>query len=75
MQPIPRRGADAFVDTGMNFVGIKDGRAVAIATKADGHDGLRHNAEVLREYGAAGYDVQTHPRAVAVDMHLAALKK
>lgn len=61
-------------DSGTNFVGIKDGRAVAIATRFVGPGSERENAETLRDYARAGYEVQTHPRSVACDMHLAALR-
>ena len=60
-------------DTETNFVGIKDGRAVAIATRWTGPGSEKENAETLREYARAGYEVQTHPRAVACDMHIAAI--
>ena len=62
-------------DSGTNFVGLKDGRAVAIATRFTGPGADDENAETLREYEERGYEVQTHPRKVAVAMHLAALSK
>jgi hypothetical protein len=51
--------------TGMDFVGFKNGKAVAIAVKCDGKVGLRLNADTLHEWAESGYDIQTLPHEQA----------
>ena len=47
--------------TGKSYLGIWNGKAVAIAMQFTGKRGEKSNREVLRDYAKAGFDIQTLP--------------